>query len=129
MMPQGAPFLGAASAPADPNRPIHEFDIPDNFQGDSKVKTIGFVELTLEEEARAVRRAGGDQVMLAFELWKEALAEVNGVRVTLGDGSADLAIKAFSPMQRAFAMSAYAEVNSPKEKEVANFLKSRRVKR
>src|SRR5689334_2959016 len=109
----GEPFDGRLAPAAPAPRPIHEFDIPAAYQGEHKIAKIGVVELSPDEELRAARRTGGDQVVLAFELAKEALYEVNDVRVSLANGSTDVAMKQMTPQARALLVTAYAEVNTP----------------
>jgi len=133
----GQEFRGAAPAPA-PERIINVFDVPPSLQeipvelrvagGDETITSIGIVELTPQEEMMAARRAGNDPTSLAFELWKQSLAEVNGKRCTLGDGTTDIWVAQFRSAVRTLAMTAYGEVNTPTQKEVGSFLKSRRRK-
>src|SRR5258708_4911007 len=123
----GVPITDVHNLPSAEPRVVHEFEVPEEYQsvGGEKVRLVGFHELTLDEERRAATRGGGDQMAMAFELWKEALAEVNGQHVSLGDASTDLWVKRFSAPLRGLCMTAYAEVNTPKEKTTANFLRSR----
>lgn len=122
-----APFTGISSLPSAEPRVVNEFDVPRELCGRDGA-TIGVVELTPDEELMASRRSGGDQMALAIELAKGALAEVDGKPVTLGDGTTDTAWNQFPAAVRALVVTAYAEVNTPSQKVVQGFIKSRRVK-
>lgn len=124
----GTPFTGLNSIPRTETRAIHEFEVPEQYQGEAQIKTVGLVELTIMEERDAAKRSGTNQMDLAFELWKQAIGEINGAPVSLADGSTDIAVNKMSPQLRALIMTAYIEVNTPKDKEISNFLKGRKIK-
>lgn len=131
-----ADMLAAAAADAD--RELHKFTLPTKTRdkGLQRVladglRAIYMVELTVEEELVAARRAGGDPVNLAFELAKESLRAVDvynadskkTVRqmVGTGDRSTDQQWKR-SPKVRNLMMSAYGAVNNASKDDTEAFI-------
>lgn len=126
----GEAFNGLASVPGVA-RAVVEFDVPAKYQSTSdgkKITTIGILELLPGEELMAAKRAGDDSAAQAFELAKQALAEVNGTPCTVGDGSADIWFANMCPQLRALVVTAYTDVNTPTKADAADFLKGRRIK-
>lgn len=125
----GEKFVGQ-EPPPQRARIVWTYDVPEEAQGDDpdKVTTVGIVELTAQEEVWASKRSGGNSAGLAFELWKQSLAEVNGKPVTIGDGSADIWAAKFSSKLRTLIMTAYADINTPTDGGFDSFRKSRRAK-
>lgn len=108
-------------------RPIFVYDVPASCE-DAEVKSVGLVQLRTGEELMAAKRSHGDNFKLAFELAKQSLVEVNGEKVTVGDGSADSAWSKMAPMTRNLVMGEYAALHAPPEGAEEAFRKSRRVK-
>ena len=118
----GQSFTGQAPKQ---ERIIHCFPIPEAYQkclDGSMLKEVGIGELTPEEELMAARRAGGDQIVLAMELAKQSLLEVNGTQCSLGDGTTDIWMSKMQPQVRTLITSAYGTLNTPKSGEVEAFL-------
>jgi len=91
------------------------------------VTEIGLVELTEEEELRAVGRAGNQQFKLAYELPKACLYSVNGDRVREGDGSKDRAWRKMPRKLRDLVAHAFAQIHNAQADDLADFTRSRRV--
>lgn len=108
-------------------RPIYVYDVPAECE-DTEVKSVGLVQLTTGEELMASKRAHGDNFRLAYELTKQSLVEVNGEKVGIGDGSADVAWSKMAPTTRNLVLGEYAKLHSPPEGAEEAFRKSRRVK-
>lgn len=108
------------------DRPIFEYDVPDECGGD--VRSVGIVELTTGEELLATKRARGDAMRLAYELAKQSLVEVNGAKVNIADGSADEAWAKMTPKTRNLVLGAYGDLHAPSDGAAEAFRASRRVK-
>lgn len=113
-----------------PERIVTTFDIPESIieLTGTTVKSIGFVELTAAEEMAATKRSRQDPLRLATELTKQALVEVNGQRVSIGNQSVDKAWEDMPAKVRSLALAAYNEIHNPEEEEQKAFLKSRATK-
>ena len=109
------------------DRPIYVYDVPAECE-DAEVKSIGLVQLTTGEELMAAKRAHGDNFKLAFELAKQCVAEVNGEKVSVADGTVDTAWTKMTPQTRNLVMGEYAALHAPPEGAEEAFRKSRRVK-
>ena len=107
--------------------PVYVFTVPEDVEANG-VSSVGLRELTAQDELMCAKRAGGDSIRLAFEMAKQALAEVNEKKVSLVDGSADKAWDSFSSQIRQLVLTAYAEIHNVDEAKTKNFLKSRQVK-
>jgi len=110
-----------------PSRPIYTYKVPSALGGED-FKTVGLVQLTAREEMMAAKRSNGDPIKLAYEQVQQSIAEVNGERVSIADGSADKAFNTMSPMLRNLVMTAHAKLHSPAESDVEDFLGSREVR-
>lgn len=108
-------------------RPIFRFDVPEGLAKTTGIKKLGLHQLTASEELMATKRARNDTHRLAYELAKQALVEIDGKPITLGDGSADTAWGDMHPKIRTLAVAAFGELHSPEEDEIAGFLKSQTV--
>ena len=117
----------AKTASQSDDRPIFEYDVPQELAKTSGIGRLGFVELNAKEELMAARRASGDMTKLAFELAKQSLRTVDDAVVHTGDESADLAWTKMGPKLRNLAMSAFNSVNQPREDDVKSFLASQRI--
>jgi len=109
-------------------RAVHVYELPENLLvslGTDKWKSVTLVELTAAEEQAAMKRCKSDPMRLAVEFAKQALVEVNGEKVSLGNQSVDRAWDEFPSKMRSLVMSAYNEIHNPSEEEQAGFLKSR----
>ena len=107
-------------------RPVYEYDVPARFA--NGITSIGVIKLTSQEELMAAKRAHNDSHKLAYELALQSLAEINGQRVSLADGTADTAFKDMDPQVRQLVLQAYADQHVPEEADVRDFRASRRVK-
>jgi hypothetical protein len=76
----------------------------------------------------AAKRSNGDPIKLAYEQVMQAIAEVNGERVSLANGSADRAFNTMNPMLRNLVMTAHAKLHAPSDGDVELFLESREVR-
>lgn len=108
------------------SRPVYVFDLPEGVG--SQIKTVGLVELTPSDEIMAAKMSTGDTTRLAFELAKLSLYEVDGQRVSIGDGSADAAWLRLGPRARSLVVQAFAALNVPSSEDSAAFLRSRQVR-
>lgn len=109
------------------DRPIYVYDVPPECE-DAEVKMVGLVQLTTGEELMAAKRAHGDNFKLAYELAKQCVVEVNGDKVSVGDGTVDIAWNKMAPQTRNLVMGEYAKLHAPPEGAEEAFRKSRRVK-
>jgi hypothetical protein len=114
--------MGAESSDG---RAVYVYTVGDDIH--PEIKAVGLVELTAEDEIAATRRARGDQIRLAFELAKQSLAEVDGKRVSLGDGTADRAWNRLGARLRNLVLQAFTEIHTPDEKATDTFRASRKV--
>jgi len=105
------------------DRVVHIFKIPEAIAAHG-VKEIGLVELTMEEELLATKRARGDAVRLAYEYSKECLRLVDGQVVRTSDGSADRVWATLHPKVRQLVMRGYGLLHQPQGDEDAAFLES-----
>jgi hypothetical protein len=112
--------------PAPAPRPVYVYTVPPGIA--DGYTSLGFVEIDSEEEIQAIKRASGVSQRFAIEAAKTSLAEVNGDKVSLADGSADIAWAKFPPKVRVFALSAYADLHQPPDEVTSAFLTSRAVK-
>lgn len=112
--------------PAPKERPVHTFTFSKKL-ATTEVGSIGLVQLTSDEEIMATKRAANNAANMAQNLVLQSLAEVNGKPVTLADGSTDVVWKKFSPKQRGLMLAAYAELHTPDDSDVEDFLKSQKV--
>jgi hypothetical protein len=112
--------------PAPRERPVHTFTFPKKFTA-AEVRSVGLVQLTSDEEIMATKRAANNPANMATNLVLQALVEVNGKPVSLTDGSTETAWKKFSPKQRGLLLAAYAELHTPEDSDVEDFLKSQKV--
>lgn len=112
----------------DEVRPIHTYTVPMGLAEETGIQSVGLVELNAQDELNAAKRAKGDTTRLAYELSKAALAEVNGQKLSFGDGSLDSAWLRMHPKIRNMVLAAYGDLHAPPEGSVDDFLKSRQVK-
>ncbi len=111
-----------------PAREIYMYPLPKSCATEA-CSSIGIIALTANEEEMAYRRAPrNDAIKLATELAKAALAEVNGAKVSLANGSADSAWTAMTPKQRQLAITAYGDVHNASKEDEDSFLQSRTVR-
>lgn len=114
----------------DSKENIVTYMVPATMQMSSsgrKFESLGIRELEPADEMMATQRAAGSGIRLAFELALQSLVFVNGKRVTLADGTADLAWKEMGPKLRNLVMSAYSQMAAASNEEVAAFLGSRKI--
>jgi len=107
-------------------RAIYEYDIPEPLA--NGIVSIGIVKLTSAEELMAAKRSHNDSHRLAYELALQSLAEVNGQKVSIADGSADVAFRDMDPQVRQLVLQAYADQHIPETGSINAFRSSRRVK-
>lgn len=113
---------------AQQNRPVYYFTIPASLQGAAGIKEVGLVELTGDEEANVGKRMGMNAgTSLAFELAKESLRRLNGVKVTTADGSADIAWNQMCAALRSLVLQEYVRLHTPGDDDAKAFRESRRV--
>jgi hypothetical protein len=126
---------------ADPHRPLpaparvfHEFKLPDGL--DPELVCVGIVELTVQEEMWATKRAAGNAMALGYNLAMESLryvgraksaTDIDRQNVSTGDGTSELAFNRMTPVVRQLVVSAYAAVHQPQQVDLDGFLKSRRA--
>ncbi len=119
-----------ALAAREADRPIYTYTIPKVLAQLTGVVTIGMVELTTQEMIMAQQRGGEQRLAVGFELAKAAWRRKNDERLSLGDGSVDLAWASNKPGMtklRTLLTQAYADLHNPKEDENAAFLASQSV--
>ncbi len=150
----GKENLAAALTAVDERREIIEFDVPTgdpvlNEKGEevvvdgvvqrgpsveayydgARITTVGFVKLTLLEMERAEERAkNGGAMRLAREMLCEALREVNGKRVSRGNGTADKALSEMGPQLYQMLAGEFSREHTPPEEAIRSFRASRRRK-
>ncbi len=126
---------------ADPHRPpppaarvFHEFTLPAGF--DPELVCIGIVELTVQEEMWATKRADGNAMALGYNLAMESLrylgrskgaTDIDRQMVSTSDGTTELQFHKMSPQVRQLVVTAYSAVHQPPQDTVAGFLKSKRA--
>ena len=108
------------------SRAVHTYTLPERLH--PSIKTVGLVELTPVEELMATKRSGSDGIRLAYELAKQALAEINGAPVRLADGSSDTAWESMGAKVRNLVLGAYADLHTPPDGAADAFLKSHEVR-
>ena len=108
------------------NRVVYEYTLPPSL--DCEIKTIGIVELTVDEELMATKRARGDNFRLAWELARQCVAFVDGKPVSTADDTSDIAWAKLSPKARQLVLGAYSDLHQPIEAELGVFKASRKVK-
>lgn len=121
---------------APPPREVFEYDIPEEMHAlgvsttktFGRVNTVGLYLLTPLEEKNSATRAKGDPMSLAFELALGSLAELNGKRLQMHDGSKDTAWFELHPQIRNLITQAYSEMSVASDKATTAFLKSRKIK-
>lgn len=106
-------------------RSVHRFKIPKKLA--NGITDIGMIQLNSEEELRATKRARNDTHRLAYELSQQALVEVNGQKVSEGDGTREKAWASMDPKVRTLVITAYGELHAPEADDIDDFLKSQRV--
>ena len=109
-------------------RPIYTFPVSPKLAEECGVESVGLVKLTARQEKDIGERAGSSAHKLAYELVLNALAEVNGKKVSVSDGTADKAYNEFDPKLRQLVMTAYGRLHSPSEDEAESFLAGMSVK-
>lgn len=109
-------------------RAVHVFTFSPEIQKEFGVTSVGLHELTIDEELMAAKRASGDPILLAYEMPKQALAEVNGQPVSLMDGSADIAWSKLNPRVRQLVMTAYSKIHNATGEEAKVFLQSQTIR-
>lgn len=114
--------LAAAKKP----RVVHTFTFPKSVASD--VRSIGFKELTAEEELVASKRAGVDAFRVVYERMREALVEADGKPVSLADGTSDVAWISLPPPARELALAAFQKIHSATEAQAEDFLQSQVVR-
>lgn len=102
---------------------IWTFNVPKKLSDVTGIKSIGIVEMRVEDEVMATRRANGDRARLAWELALQALVRANGKEVSIADGSADIVFNKH-PKLRNLIVTAYGQVHQPEEDEAKDFLGS-----
>lgn len=123
----------AQMAARDQARVIYYFDVPKKLAAECKVRKVGFVQLDTNEELMAARRVvSGDSANkrgdTVFELTKESLRVVDGVRINTGDGSAEMFWGRRDPgfaKLRQLLVTAYAEIHSADDGDTETFLASK----
>ena len=110
----------------DNARQVYTYTVPVKQSG--KVKKVGLVELTVQEELMAAKRAQGDSHRLAYELSLQSLREIDGQAVSVGDGSADKAFNEMGPKVRQLVMQAYVKIHGAEDSDAADFLSSQEIK-
>lgn len=109
-------------------RPVYAYTVPPKLAAECGVESIGLVKLTARQEKDIGERAGSSAHKLAYELVLNSLAEVNGQKVNVADGSADKAYNGFDPKLRQLVMTAYGRLHSPAEDDTESFFASETVK-
>lgn len=119
--------LRAAMGPGATKRPIEVFDIPPGAEGGDEYKSIGLVRLSWREEKMIAARTGSDKNKLGFEMLLQALVQVNGLKVSTADGTADKAVATMPPKVREMLADAYGMIHHNKAEDLEAFRKSRRT--
>lgn len=120
------PLAAGATGAEARSRPLFTYPIPKSLHKYG-VRSIGLVELTLEEEAAASRRAGNDALKLGLELASTSLRQVNGQDVSVVDGTADGAVAKMGSKVRQLLVMAYQKLHMPEKDEIEGFLKGEEV--
>jgi len=107
----------------DSDRVIHRFAVPDSIPGE--IRSLGLVEITAEEELKADARCRGASDKRAQEMAKQAIVEVNGEPVRVGDGSVDRAWNNMHPKVRTLVSTAWVRLHLANDDEVESFFASR----
>lgn len=112
-------------------RAIYEYTLPEELQAldDTYVKkSIGLVKLEMSEEIAAGENAKGNQARLAYRMARFALWEVDGRRVSKGDGEDESILEHTDPQIREMILIAYTDMNTAEEAVAKKFLASRKIK-
>ena len=112
-------------------RPVYEYDLPQEVAAirDSMVKkSVGMVKITMQEELRAIERAGQNPAKLGYFFAQASLVEVDGRRLDKSVGEDESVLNHTDPIIRALILDAYLDVSTSTSKVKDVFIKSRRVK-
>ena len=109
------------------NRTVYTFTVPPKLVKATGITTIGIVALTGQEIIDATNASAGNQIRVAFEMAKKSVVEIDGKRLPVDDEDVFWS-KPKNAKLRTLVMSGYAEVNQPKDDDVASFLGSVEVR-
>jgi hypothetical protein len=120
----------ALNIPRRRDRPVYEYDLPEEIAGQDEYvkKSIGLVKLEMSEEIQAAERANGNQARLAYSWARFSLVEVDGRKLNKGEGEDETVLEHCDPSIRELILSAYADMSTTKEGVTKKFLASRKVK-
>lgn len=127
-MNQAKSFEQAAIDQTTKKRPVYEYPIPEKYRNEYIKESLGFVKLLGDEELEATTKAHGDSVRLGFELVKQCIVECDGKRINRSNGDDERIWKYMDPALRNLCLNVYAELHTPEDSEVKDFLASGQVK-
>ncbi len=122
MMESASAFQDRVDSQSQSSRVVYQFNVPEELCSEDVAKTIGLVKVNGREEKTASKKARGDNTMLAYELVKLSLYEVDGRRLKRAEHEAERIFNAMDPKLRNLVMAAYAKLHSPEDDETENFL-------
>lgn len=123
---KGSGNVGSEAVTAASDRTVYTFTVPETCRvWDSDPETIGLVELTVDDERRASKRARANNTSVAYELAKESLVASDGKAVTWKSNQKELVLEGSSPKVRALILEGFQHLHVPEEKgEKGAFLSS-----
>jgi hypothetical protein len=107
-------------------RVVFEYEFPVSLG--LAFKTIGLVELTVNEEKQAHALGGSQPLSLMGELCKWSIYEVDGVRVSRADDRVDEVWEQLGPKGRNLLLQAYNEMSNPGDAVTDAFRSSRKAR-
>lgn len=109
------------------DRPIYVYQVPARIADECGVKEVGLVQLSAREQLDAIDRSHGKATRVVFEYVYSSFWTMDGVKLSLADGSVEKAWSKCSPALRELIVGAYGSLHTPVEGEQAAFMMSRRV--
>lgn len=114
-------------------RAVTTGDFPEEMLGDGDfrgepIRSIGLHELTPNEERMALKKAAGVPDMVAIEMCRMAIAEVNEKPIDRNKGEDDVLFVALGPRRRQLVMLLFGDMHAPSDKATASFFKTRRTR-
>jgi hypothetical protein len=91
------------------------------------VRSVVLVELSMHDETQAAKRAAGQDHLLALEMLKGSLVEVDGEAVSVADGSAEKALNRIGAKGRNLLATAFSKIHGAEEADRGNFLASMEI--
>lgn len=124
--------MDAASLKKADNRPVYEYEFPEELMAELNdkhiKKSIGLIKLKMSEEIAASANAGVNQTKLAYSFLRSSLVEVDGRRIDKSVGEDETILENCDAVLRTMMLDAYTDVCGATAGATKKFLASRKVK-